>query len=491
MSHPQKELSAKFDASLKKAGVPARDVTLIVGVSGGPDSSALLGLLVDWSKKETGRRIVIAHFNHKLRPEADAEEALVHRLAERFEVDVISDSGDVAAFSHDHKTSLHAAARTLRYQFLGNVARRLSEPPASHPVYLVTAHHRDDQVETILMRLFAGAGVEGLAGIKLVSPCPGAKEISLIRPLLAIPKQHLIDYCQTLDIPFAEDRSNSDESYPRSAIRETILPCIIESFGEGVVGSILRTSELMRLTADFVSAEIERSLKECQIAATRTEIIIDYRAFSSYFYLVRLGLIQRCARILAGDEISRADSCPPYHQNNRIPLERFQAADDGVAAGEKEFQLGGGITVRRHRDKIHIFLAAVQWKSIDFAEGIHLIPGFGSLIVTRIPASQAVIPPPAGTLFIDAEQLKNLGRVIIRPAIAGDTMTPLGAKYPCSVFDLLRDADIPQHRRNAPVLDDDGAIAALIPLRIAHNYRLPAKSRQAYRLTSIFPSADI
>ncbi len=470
-------MNSKLYSSLKKAGVPDQNLTLIVGVSGGPDSTALVGLLVEWSQKETSRRIVIAHFNHKLRPEADAEEALVHRLGERFGIEVISESGNVSSYAHDHKTSLHAAARTLRYRFLAEISLKTKQDIPSQNVYIVTAHHRDDQLETILMRLFNGSGVEGLSGIKPVSMCPGAMEIPLIRPLLSFRKQELVDYCKAEGLPFVEDQSNTDEAYPRSAIRETILPAITASFGEGVLNSILRSGELLRLTADFISSEIQRSFDDCRISATRTEIVVDYRAFSSYFCLVRLGILQRCARILAGDE-------------NRIPLERYQTADEGVASGEKETQLGCEITVCRFRENIHIYSVSPQWKPIVFAEGMFQIPGYGTLVVTQIPASEAVIPPPAGTLFIDAEQF-NHNRTIIRPAIEGDAMTPLGANYLCSVLDLLRDADIPHHKRNAPVVENEGAIAALIPWRIAHNYRLTAQSRQAYRLTLIFPSADI
>lgn len=470
-------VKSKLYLALQKAGVPDRNVTLIVAVSGGPDSTALLALLSEWSNVADGRRIIVAHFNHKLRPEADAEEALVRQTAIRFNAEFESTSADVAAYAQERKTSLHASARTLRYQFLGSLARRTSEQVAPNPVYIVTAHHLDDQIETILMRLFSGSGVEGLAGIKSISPCPGVQNIALVRPLLEIRKQNLIEYCHDRQLSFAEDRSNLDESYPRTAIRGRILPLIRATFGDSVIDSIARSGELLRLTADYVSTEIERNFNECRISATRTEIVVDYRAFSSYFCLVRLGIFQRSARILAGDD-------------NRIPLERFQAADDCVSKSEGEIQLGAGIAVRRFRDSVHIYSTLTEWEPIRFVEGIIQIPDFGTLTVKLIPATEAVFPPSSGTLFIDAEQL-NLDRAVIRPAKAGDRMWPLGASYSCSVLDMLRDAGTPHHKRQTPVLECDGVIAALLPLRIAHNYRLTAESRQAYRLMLTFPSTEI
>lgn len=477
MSFPRNQLIARLGSSLSRAGIPNHDATLIVGVSGGPDSTALLSLLSEWTVGKSSLKIIAAHFNHKLRPEADLEEQHVRHFANRLGVEFANESDDVAGYAQKQNVALHAAARTLRYRFLAKISLKTRQDNPSQSVYIVTAHHRDDQVETMLMRLFSGSGVEGLAGIKLVAPCPGYPEIPLVRPLLTFRKEELIEYCHERQLPFVEDSSNSDENYPRAVVRHKIVPLIRSSFGEGGIEAINRSGELLRLTADFLSGEIERHFDECRISATRVEIVVDYRAFSSYFCLVRLGILQRCSRILAGED-------------HRIPLERFQAADDSLGSVEKEIQLGKGISVRRFRDSVHIYSVQAAWEPIKFVPGIHQIPHYGTLIVTNVPVSAAVMPPPDGTLFIDSEQC-NLESSIIRPAKPGDLFRPLGSKYSCSVLDLLRDAGKPHHKRNTPVIESDGSIAALLPLRIAHNYRLTAKSRQAYQLTSIFPSPDI
>src|SRR3990172_11299082 len=162
-----------------------KDRPIIAGISGGPDSLCLLGVL-----REAGYRIIVAHFNHKLRPDSDADANIVEQTASRLNIASVIESGNVRLFAEDEKLSIEEAARIMRYRFLMEQARRFKAQAVA------VGHTADDQVETVLMHLIRGAGLDGLKGmthrtfIKLFDP-----EIPIVRPLLDIWREETVVYC--------------------------------------------------------------------------------------------------------------------------------------------------------------------------------------------------------------------------------------------------------------------------------------------------------
>lgn len=470
MSSSDLDLLIPFNRALDGHRIHQSDRPLVAAVSGGPDSTALIALLTRWRADGKERRVLAAHFNHRLRPEADAEESLVRDLCARLKVELKVGSEDVATLASAQRLAIHAAARRLRYRFLAQVAREVEPRDNSAPALLMTGHQADDQIETVLMRLFSGSGVEGLAGMAPVSPCPGAPDVTLIRPLLGFRRARLLRFCRSEGLPFAGDAGNLDRRYPRARLRSEIIPAIESSFGSGALKSLLRSAELLRLAADLVAAQTSEALGECIRETSPEEIALDYRKFCSYLYLIRLAMLQRAARSLGGDD-------------RRAPFERIRAADQGVGRGTGEHLLGGGIAIRRHRDEILVYRQRPDWGPLPIEAGsVTDIPGVGRLTAEVIPITQATFPPPMGTLLADVERFAA-APATIRPARPGDRLTPLGASHRCRVTDILRDAGLPPHRRRPPVIEIGGQIAAIIPWRIAQEIRLTADSRQALKLT--------
>src|SRR5574338_1495195 len=151
-----------------------RELPIIVGVSGGPDSLCLMNVL-----RKARYRIIVAHFNHKLRPDSDADANIVEQTASRLNLVSVIESGDVRAFADAEKLSIEEAARILRYRFLMEQARRF------HAQAVAVGHTADDQVETVLMHFVRGAALVGLKGmnyrtiIQMFDP-----QIPVVRPLL-------------------------------------------------------------------------------------------------------------------------------------------------------------------------------------------------------------------------------------------------------------------------------------------------------------------
>ena len=197
------------------------DVSVLVAVSGGADSVALLRGLAGLKVGGEGK-LVVGHFNHRLRgEESDGDEQFVARLAEELGLGLECgrlEAGDIDACPD----GIEEAARRQRYRFLTETAERVGAR------YVACAHTADDQVETVLHRILRGTGIAGLAGIprcRRLSPA-----VTLIRPLLEVRRAELVDYLASLGQSYREDSSNLDRRFTRNRIRHDLLPQLAKDF---------------------------------------------------------------------------------------------------------------------------------------------------------------------------------------------------------------------------------------------------------------------
>jgi len=211
---------------------------LVAGVSGGADSTALAFLLAELAPRLGARLAGLAHLNHQLRDAADADEACCRELAARLGVAFDSRRIDVAAESRRRKTSIEDAARTVRYLFLSEVAA------ARGATRIAVGHTRNDQAETVLLRLVRGAGPVGLGSIY-----PRAGQV--IRPLLDARRSEVEGWLRERGHTWREDESNQDRTIPRNKVRHELLPWLIEGFGAGVVDVLARQAALSRDDAEW------------------------------------------------------------------------------------------------------------------------------------------------------------------------------------------------------------------------------------------------
>ncbi|MCT4627471.1 tRNA lysidine(34) synthetase TilS [Halodesulfovibrio sp.] len=195
-----------------KLKTPLNSTNLLVALSGGVDSSALLVILKCLSQKNNCT-IRAAHFNHQLRDEADAEESHIRNLCASLKIELITDNQDVGAYAAQHKMGIEEAARALRYAFLESSRHALNAD------WIVTGHHANDLAEDIVMRLIRGAGWPALGGMQ--GKCLNRK---IVRPLLATPKSTLISFAKSIALSWCEDTSNADDSFFRNRVRSQIIP---------------------------------------------------------------------------------------------------------------------------------------------------------------------------------------------------------------------------------------------------------------------------
>ncbi len=248
------QLERKLKANLRRLGVNEQS-SLVVGVSGGADSMALLDALIR-VRQRTGAPGVInaAHVNHLLRgAAADADLEFVQAWAEQRGVGFFSTCVDVAQLAKDGRRNLEAVARAVRYDFFREVARQCGAQ------FVGTAHTFDDQVETLLLRLLRGTGAEGLRGIHEDSELN--EGLRLLRPLLNVTRAEVLEHCAHYGVAFRTDETNAAEEFTRNRVRHSLLP-LLRTFNPRVGEALVRTAAALGEAEDCLQQQARELLRQ-------------------------------------------------------------------------------------------------------------------------------------------------------------------------------------------------------------------------------------
>lgn len=453
----------------------APGAAVLVGVSGGVDSVVLLHLL-----GRLGYGVTAVHVNYGLRgAAAEADEAFVRTYCAEQQVPLHVAHVDTPAHAEAHGQSIQEAARELRYDLF---ARRAAEAGIRQ---VAVGHHRDDQAETVLLNLFRGSGPEGLAGMPARRPLDAAGRVDLVRPLLAVRRADVEAYAAAEGLAWRTDASNASLKYRRGAVREAILPAVVEHFGAAAVDHIARA-------ADYLRAYVEADLR-----GTVDEALARYGREEEEGGSLDVAGLRGLPEVWRGRVILEA-------LRRWLPGVGPEAAAVAAVAALLEAQPGrrvgfGTGTVWRARGRLRFVPPA--------AEGA----GTAVRIDAPAPGEEQAVPLPEGTLrlallaapparldggtphlaYLDADRL--VWPLTVRPWAPGDRFQPLGlmrrdaAGRPVAqtkkVSDLLTDEKVPVHRRHAVrVLCSAGAIAWVVGHRISHAHRVRPDTRRVLRL---------
>ena len=243
-------------AAWKSHRLPATKVPVIVAVSGGADSAALLLGLDELVKSEKlSISLVVAHLDHGLRAASRDDAAWVVAFAKQLGYPCVKRRADVRKLATESGDNLEQAARRARYDFLKATAKK------EHSQLILTAHTLDDQAETVLLRLLRGSAAEGLAGIDAVRLLDARSSIQLARPLVSWARRSdSEDFCRERRVEFRQDEMNQDETFSRVRVRKQLLP-LMHSFNSKIVEALGRTATLLREDAGALSEEAGKLLK--------------------------------------------------------------------------------------------------------------------------------------------------------------------------------------------------------------------------------------
>jgi tRNA(Ile)-lysidine synthase len=248
-----------------KLRLPTSDDTVVVAVSGGADSIALL-LAIEELKTHNKlyNRICVAHLDHRLRKLSSKDAKWVAGLATKLGFQSVTGRSKVAEDARAASDNLEQAAREARYAFLERTAKKVSAS------YVLTAHTMDDQAETVLLRLMRGSAGAGLGGMESLRPLAKNSSIKLVRPLLWARRAETEDYCRLRKIEFLSDEMNDDQRFARVKVRKQLLP-LMQSFNNRIVEALSRTAAQLREDGAVLFNDSGALLRKASIPGDESE----------------------------------------------------------------------------------------------------------------------------------------------------------------------------------------------------------------------------
>ncbi len=235
------------------------DVHVVLAVSGGADSMALLRAMLAIKGEFGGAgKLHGVHINHQLRQEESGADARwIAEQCRTLGVPITVCRANVQQLADDRRDGLESAAREERYRLLTHEAEQLGAR------YVATGHTWDDQAETVLFRLLRGSGLRGLSGMRQSRPL--GESVTLVRPLLGCRRQDLLAYLQSLDQSFREDLSNKDIRFTRNRIRQELLPRLRSDYNAQIDAALVRLAEQASSTQQYVESQAEALLSRCSL----------------------------------------------------------------------------------------------------------------------------------------------------------------------------------------------------------------------------------
>ncbi len=490
---PREPLLESVSAAIEAHSLLPAGSAIVVAVSGGADSVALLDVLRQLAPSKRWR-LHVAHVNHGLRgAESDADAGFAAHCAARAGVPCTVRAVDAARAQQDH-ASPENSARRLRYQALAAIAREVGAR------FIALAHHQDDQAETVLLHLLRGSGLGGLAGMGYASPLPLAAEtepplrptamhengrgparprpeaaVTLARPLLDVARADLRAYCARRGLAFREDSSNADTAPQRNWLRHVALP-LLETRYPAAARTLARAAHVLAEDHAYLTGAAEDWLRR---HAQRCDggVLLDGPAWRALEPALQTAALRRAIARIAGHTQGLEYA---HVANARAALREGRT---GAAA-----PLPGGLLCRAEHDGIWIGYAPPRE---PFAPVPLRIPGRTAVAALGCSIDITIVEPgqadfQAGTAGVDAwlDAARVTDALSVRTRRPGDRFTPLGMTGAKKLQDFLVDARVPARQRDRVplVVTAQGAIVWVAGHRIDARYRITEHTRQALHL---------
>jgi tRNA(Ile)-lysidine synthase len=394
---------------------------ILVAVSGGLDSMALLHALFELSRNHRWK-LTVAHFNHQLRGRAaNADERLVRKTAGALNLRFVAGRGNVRAEARRQGISLEMAGRDLRHSFLARAARARRIPA------IALAHHADDQVELFFLRLFRGTGGQGLSGMKWSSPSPADPSVLLVRPLLAQSKAALRQAASAAGVAFTEDATNAQIDMERNRIRHVLIPLLRKYWPERLTETVPRLMELAGAEAEAVTALAEHWIRARRRPKfSRLAVAVQRRAIQLQLFAMKqtpgFELVERL----------RARPGEPFALDARHTVSRDVA---GMLQARRIEQIG--------------FNPARQAVLLKGRKGHERIGGLALCWeIERTNGAGFTMEP--NVEYFDADKVGS--RIWLRHWQAGDRFQPIGVATSRKLQDLLTNAKVPRRERHRRIV---------------------------------------
>lgn len=281
----------KILQTIKKYNLIEKGDSIVIGVSGGPDSICLLNVLNEL-KEELDFKIFVAHINHMIRKEADEETEYVKSFCKNIGVECFTKKIDVVKIAKESKMGTEEAGRKIRYDFFEKVLKNTDSNK------IATAHNNNDKVETIIMNILRGSGISGLKGLDPI------RENKFIKPLIEVSREEIENYCEENKLNPRIDKSNNENIYTRNKVRNCVIPYIKKEFNPNILKTINRLSEVATEESEYLNRVTQKAFDEICVSLEKTvethdciqkkannQIILDLKKFNNLELVIKRRLI--------------------------------------------------------------------------------------------------------------------------------------------------------------------------------------------------------
>lgn len=463
-------LAAKVKKMISGTGALVPGDRVVMALSGGPDSLAMVHLLVGM-RDELKIDLCIGHLNHCSRgDDSDEDERFVLALGESLGVKTFVDKIDVAEERSRFKTSFQETARILRRRFLESALEKFGGNK------IALGHVADDQVETVLINLLRGSGLKGLGGMSAVSG-------RCVRPLLGCFKSEILQYLASKNLAFRVDKSNAKKDYLRNRIRLDLIPLLEKDYNPNFKQSILETANIIRDEDAYLSGLIDEFYPIVSLPCSEGEegAKLSASKLSHYPFAIQKRLL-RCAIFKIKGDLRRISS-----RHIQDVLKLLQSGISG-----KMISLPAGLAAVLRDGVLKIYknprpLSRVRSGDVySTASAVLNIPGetgiagspvsFKAQLIPRADADYSAAVPNRAWLDFD----KTGASILIRFFQPGDVFAPLGMSGAKKLKSFFIDAKVPrEERRSIPILTTSANnIIWVYGKRISHKYRITEETRK-------------
>ncbi len=431
---------------LRTNGLLHRGEVFVVAASGGLDSTMLCHVMRQVAERWE-LRLHFAYVHHGLRPEADDEVQFVERLAAELNADFHLAHVDVKGELKRGGGSLQDAARRLRYAALENIREAVGAAA------VLTAHHADDQAETVLAHVLRGSGVRGLTGIR---PLLG----NVARPLLEVSREELHAAAVKHGIVWMDDASNDSDAYTRNAIRHHVMPAIEQHVSPGIRSVLGDTARIFTALQNFLDAHAAGLLAQAAAAHSEAAVSLAVPALKGYFEFERMLLL----RVVIADLRAGEPSFDEVHSVLRLL---------DAESGRKAVLHGGVIALREH-DAITLFREREPIESAQVRLGEPLSYAGAMFCSTE----NSGIPDMSKEKSSELVDIAYTGTEwLLRPWNDEDVFVPFGGGGAKRLRDFLADAGFSaRSRERIPVLEGENGIVWVCGVRLDQRAALTDKS---------------
>ncbi len=456
------DLLERFRSRVMDPGLIQRGEHVLAAVSGGVDSVVLLHLLLG-VRDAYNLTVSVAHLNHGLRGEdADADQAFVEDLCRQHSVPCVSEKRDVLRYAQIHRLSEETAARVVRYDFLRRAKAQLRAD------VIATAHHADDQVETVIDHFLRGSGLLGLSGM-------AARRGDIVRPLLWASRADIEEFARQRNLSYRTDRTNLDLEYRRNRIRLELIPYLRRYFNPNLREVVLRTAGILSEAEAFIERQAVQTLRRVKVKKTRDEIVLDLDRLLREPTLIQKYVVLACFETLGGQRWLL----------NHDRIERSVEILREGTSGSKLY-LGGGICLTKSQDSV----AVHRVRQVEFSYPLRIggeatIPELDLVLNTEV-VDRSTYAGEVGcdpcVEFIDLDRVQ--GELWVRNARPGDRFQPLGSPGTKKLSDFFIDQKVPSYERwRTPVVTDGETIVWVCGFRLDDRYKVTERTKRILKLS--------